>query len=53
MEYHVDVGNRSGKVYQKDVANRFSALERLEISNVDDTWVTIINIKGKPGKVKL
>ena len=27
--------------YQIDVANRFSALEDLEISSVDDTWVKI------------
>ena len=29
------------KEYQIDVANRFSALEGLEISSVDDTWVRI------------
>ena len=27
--------------YQTDVANRFSALEGLEISSVEDTWVKI------------
>jgi hypothetical protein len=27
------------KEYQIDVGNRFSALEGLEISSVDDTWV--------------
>ena len=29
------------KEYQIDVANRFSVLEGLEISSVDDTWVKI------------
>ena len=29
------------KEYHIDVANRFTALEGLEISSVDDTWVTI------------
>ena len=29
------------KVYQIDVANEFSALEVLEISSVDNTWVKI------------
>ena len=27
--------------YQIDVGNRFSALEGLEVSSVDDTWVKI------------
>ena len=34
------------KEYQIEVANRFSALEGLEISSVDDTWVKIIKIKN-------
>jgi hypothetical protein len=29
------------KEYQMDVANRFSSLEGLEVSNVDGTWVKI------------
>ena len=29
------------KEYQIDVANRFSALEGLQISSVDDTWFKI------------
>ena len=29
------------KEYQIDVANRFSSLEVLEISSVEDTWVKI------------
>ena len=36
------------KEYQIYVANRFSALEGLEVSNVDDTWVKIMDsIKAK------
>ena len=35
----LDLGTR--KEYQIDVANRFCALETLEISSVDDTWVKI------------
>ena len=35
----VDLETR--KEYQIDVANRFSALEGLEIASVDDTWVKI------------
>jgi hypothetical protein len=29
------------KEYQIDIANRFSALDALEISNVDDIWIKI------------
>ena len=32
------------KEYQIDVANRFSVLEGLEISSVDDTWVKMRDI---------
>ena len=35
------VDRETRKEYQIDVANRFSALEGLEISSVDDTWVKI------------
>ena len=35
------VDRETRKKYQIDVANRFSALEGLEISSVDDTWVKI------------
>ena len=35
------VDRETRKQYQIDVANRFSALEGLEISSVDDTWVKI------------
>ena len=35
------VDHETRKDYQIDVANRFSALEGLEISSVDDTWVKI------------
>ena len=35
------VDRETRKEYQIDVANRFSALEGLEISSVDDTWVNI------------
>ena len=35
------VNHESRKEYQIDVANRFSALEGLEISSVDDTWTKI------------
>jgi hypothetical protein len=35
------VDNETRKEYQIDVANRFSALESLDISSVDDTWVKI------------
>ena len=31
------------KEYQIDIANRFSVLEGLEISSVNDTWVKIRN----------
>ena len=42
------------KEYQIDAANRFSALEGLEISCIDDTWVKIRDsikdsAKGKVG----
>ena len=33
--------HQTRKEYQIDVANRFSVLEGLEISSVDDTWVKI------------
>jgi hypothetical protein len=33
--------HQTRKEYQVDVANRFSVLEGLEISSVDDTWVKI------------
>jgi len=43
----VDRGTR--KEYQIDVANRFSALEGLEISSVEDIWVKIRDsIKASP-----
>ena len=35
------VDRETRKEYQIDVANRFTALEGLEISSVDDTWVKI------------
>ena len=35
------VDRETRKEYQIDVAHRFSALEGLEISSVDDTWVKI------------
>ena len=35
------VDRETRKEYQIDVANRFSALDGLEISSVDDTWVKI------------
>jgi hypothetical protein len=35
------VDHETRKEYQIDVANRFWALEGLEISSVDDTWVKI------------
>ena len=35
------VDRETRKEYQIDVANRFSALEGLEISSVNDTWVKI------------
>ena len=35
------VDRETRKKYQRDVAIRFSALEGLEISSVEDTWVTI------------
>ena len=35
------VERETRKEYQIDVANRFSALEGLEISRVEDTWVKI------------
>ena len=41
--YHLNklVDRETRTEYQIDVANRFSALEGLEISSVDDTWVKI------------
>ena len=33
--------HQTRKEYQIDVANRFLALEGLQISSVDDTWVKI------------
>ena len=35
------VDHETRKEYQIDIANRFSALEGLEISSVYDTWVNI------------
>ena len=35
------VDRETRKEYQIDVANRCSALDVLEISSVDDTWVKI------------
>ena len=35
------VDHETRREYQIDVANRFSALEGLEISSVDDTWVKL------------
>ena len=41
------VDRETRKEHQIDVANRFSALEGLEISSVDDTWIKIRdNIKA-------
>jgi hypothetical protein len=41
------------KEYQIDVTNRFSALEGLEISSVEDTWVKIRESIKASTKVKV
>ena len=48
------VDRETRKKYQIDVANRFSALEGLDISSVDDTWVKISFCKrGSRGLKKI
>ena len=51
------VDRETRKEYQIDVANRFSVLEALQISSVDDTWVKIgdsikASAKDKVGNLK-
>ena len=41
------------KEYQIDVANRFSALEGLEVSSKDDIWVKIRDIIKGSAKEKV
>ena len=47
------VYHETRKEYQIDVANRFSALESLEISSVGDTWVKTRDIIKASAKEKV